>query len=261
MASWRGNRGCDRRTGPSIPICVTFLIGCSFTFETPLQQAGIEVRHIAQGRNVPMYLTNRDCRPAGRLHGKMVVSMRPIPAGTRGRGGDDFRAAPRRSWRPIHIGAPGDLGIADPQSPISAMPSISVRARCRCSGPAGDAAGGADGLPPALRDHPCRATCSSPTSPKPIGRCDDAFLPIGPCSFLAELADLDETLALFDALNADPVPGVAEIIPAARTLMIRTAPGMLPPMPRWRVGSAAAPQTRALAPRPPPAPPKRSSCR
>ena len=52
------------------------------------------------------------------------------------------------------------------------------------------------------------------------------FLPIGPRSFLAELADLDETLALFDALNADPVPGVTEIIPAARTLMIRTAPGV-----------------------------------
>ena len=32
------------------------------------------------------------------------------------------------------------------------------------------------------------------------------FLPIGPRSFLAELADLDETLALFDALNADPAP-------------------------------------------------------
>ena len=31
--------------------------------------------------------------------------------------------------------------------------------------------------------------------------------------------------ALFDALAADPVEGVAEIIPAARTLMVRAAPG------------------------------------
>lgn len=52
------------------------------------------------------------------------------------------------------------------------------------------------------------------------------FLPVGPRTFLAELEDLDQTLALFDALLADPVPGVAEIIPAARTLMIRTAPGV-----------------------------------
>ncbi|CQR83992.1 sensor histidine kinase inhibitor, KipI family [Paracoccus aminovorans] len=52
------------------------------------------------------------------------------------------------------------------------------------------------------------------------------FLPIGPRTLLAELDDLDQTLALFDALLADPVPGVSEIVPAARTLMIRTAPGV-----------------------------------
>ncbi|WP_395134658.1 carboxyltransferase domain-containing protein [Paracoccus broussonetiae] len=51
------------------------------------------------------------------------------------------------------------------------------------------------------------------------------FLPVGPRTFLVELADLDQTLALFDALLADPIDGVAEIVPAARTLMIRTAPG------------------------------------
>ncbi|WEF24551.1 urea amidolyase family protein [Paracoccus sp. S3-43] len=50
-------------------------------------------------------------------------------------------------------------------------------------------------------------------------------LPVGPRTLLVELADLDETLALFDALLTDPVPGVAEIIPAARTLMVRVAPG------------------------------------
>ena len=51
------------------------------------------------------------------------------------------------------------------------------------------------------------------------------FLPVGPRTLLVELADLDETLALFDALRADPVEGVTEIIPAARTLMVRVAPG------------------------------------
>ncbi|SCY88132.1 urea amidolyase family protein [Paracoccus tibetensis] len=51
------------------------------------------------------------------------------------------------------------------------------------------------------------------------------FLPIGPQILLAELPDLDATLALMDALLADPVPGIAEIVPAARTLMIRSAPG------------------------------------
>ena len=52
------------------------------------------------------------------------------------------------------------------------------------------------------------------------------FLPVGPRTLLVELDDLDQTLALFDAALADPVPGVAEIVPAARTLMIRTVPGV-----------------------------------
>ncbi|WCR09023.1 5-oxoprolinase/urea amidolyase family protein [Paracoccus fistulariae] len=52
------------------------------------------------------------------------------------------------------------------------------------------------------------------------------FLPVGPRSLLVELEDLEQTLALFDALLADPIAGIAEIIPAARTLMIRTAPGI-----------------------------------
>lgn len=51
------------------PDLVTFLIGCSFTFETPLREAGIEIRHITDGCNVPMYKTSRQCRPAGRLSG------------------------------------------------------------------------------------------------------------------------------------------------------------------------------------------------
>lgn len=51
------------------------------------------------------------------------------------------------------------------------------------------------------------------------------FLPVGPRTLLVELSDLDQTLVLFDALNADPVPGVAEVIPAARTLMVRTHVG------------------------------------
>jgi uncharacterized protein YcsI (UPF0317 family) len=33
---------------------VTFVIGCSFSFEEALQCAGLGLRHIEQGRNVPM---------------------------------------------------------------------------------------------------------------------------------------------------------------------------------------------------------------
>ena len=92
---------------------VTFLIGCSFTFETPLMQAGIEVRHVAQGCNVPMYLTNRACRPAGRLHGQMVVSMRPVPADRVAEAATITARFPAVHGAPVHIGSPETLGIAD----------------------------------------------------------------------------------------------------------------------------------------------------
>ena len=94
------------------PDLVSFLIGCSFTFETPMVEAGIEIRHITDKSNVPMYLTNRPCRPAGRLHGNMVVSMRPMAdaATISGR-------FPAVHGAPVHVGAPEELGIVDLAKP------------------------------------------------------------------------------------------------------------------------------------------------
>src|SRR3954471_19214073 len=57
---------------------VAFLLGCSFTFEGALLAAGLPVRHIEAGCNVPMYRTNLLCRPAGAFRGPLVVSMRPL---------------------------------------------------------------------------------------------------------------------------------------------------------------------------------------
>mgnify|MGYP000920040372 CR=1 FL=1 len=45
---------------------VSFLIGCSFSFESALLDAGLPVRHIEEHCNVPMYKTNIPCTPAGR---------------------------------------------------------------------------------------------------------------------------------------------------------------------------------------------------
>lgn len=60
---------------------VTFVIGCSFSFEDALIRAGLRIRHIDQNRNVPMYNTSIPCKSAGVFHGNMVVSMRPFKAG------------------------------------------------------------------------------------------------------------------------------------------------------------------------------------
>ncbi|KAA3515827.1 5-oxoprolinase/urea amidolyase family protein [Agrobacterium rosae] len=50
------------------------------------------------------------------------------------------------------------------------------------------------------------------------------FLPVSLTTILVELADLDQTLALFASLEADPIDGIEETVPAARTLMIRFRP-------------------------------------
>ncbi|MEW2740682.1 putative hydro-lyase [Providencia sp. PROV130] len=99
------------------PDLVTFLIGCSFTFETPMIEAGIDVRHITDKSNVPMYKTNRFCRPAGRLQGELVVSMRPIPANRVADAVSITGRFPAVHGTPVHIGAPEQLGIVDIMQP------------------------------------------------------------------------------------------------------------------------------------------------
>ena len=96
---------------------VAFLIGCSFTFEAGLTEAGIPIRHQDAGRNVPMYRTNLPCRPAGRVRGDMVVSMRPIPAHQVAEAVRITDRFPAVHGAPIHIGAPEAIGITDLDSP------------------------------------------------------------------------------------------------------------------------------------------------
>lgn len=92
---------------------VSFLIGCNFSFEAALIAAGIEMRHITEGVNVPMYNTNIVARPAGRFHGNYVVSMRPIPANLVSRAVTVTEQLPQVHGTPLHIGDPAALGIAD----------------------------------------------------------------------------------------------------------------------------------------------------
>ncbi len=93
------------------------MIGCSFTFETALLAAGLRIAHLEEGRNVPMYVTNRECVPSGPFAGPMVVSMRPYRA-------DEIPLVVAISGRyptmhgaPVHIGAPDALGVRDLQNP------------------------------------------------------------------------------------------------------------------------------------------------
>ena len=96
---------------------VAFHIGCSFTFEHPLMAAGIPLRHVEQNRNVPMYITNRECRSAGRVSGPTVVSMRPVPADQVEQARSITARMPAVHGAPIHIGDPAELGISDLSRP------------------------------------------------------------------------------------------------------------------------------------------------
>jgi uncharacterized protein YcsI (UPF0317 family) len=96
---------------------VSFLIGCSFTFESALVEAGVPLRHVEQGRNVSMYRTNRACRPAGRLSGPLVVSMRPVPGELVAAAVQVTARMPQVHGAPVHVGVPEALGIADLGAP------------------------------------------------------------------------------------------------------------------------------------------------
>ncbi len=96
---------------------VSFLIGCSFTFESALLREGIPIRHVEEHKNVPMYKTGIDTTAGGRFGGPLVVSMRPMTV-------DQAKVARRITARyeaahgaPIHIGDPAEIGIGDIDRP------------------------------------------------------------------------------------------------------------------------------------------------
>lgn len=92
---------------------VAFLLGCSFTFEAALLAAGLGVRHIEEGCNVPMFRTNRPCQAAGRFAGPLVVSMRPYRPEQVDEVVRITGEFPRMHGAPVHVGDPTAIGIAD----------------------------------------------------------------------------------------------------------------------------------------------------
>jgi uncharacterized protein YcsI (UPF0317 family) len=96
---------------------VTFLLGCSFSFEEALLRAKIPVRHIEENKNVPMYISSIPCKRAGLFHGPMVVSMRPIPPDKVTRAIQITSRYVSVHGAPVHIGDPSKIGIRDLNKP------------------------------------------------------------------------------------------------------------------------------------------------
>ncbi len=96
---------------------VSFLLGCSFSFETAMVDAGIPLRHQNLGRNVAMYITGIATTPSGVFSGPMVVSMRPVKREQIARAVQVTSRFPATHGAPIHVGDPTAIGIKDLDRP------------------------------------------------------------------------------------------------------------------------------------------------
>jgi uncharacterized protein YcsI (UPF0317 family) len=96
---------------------VGFLLGCSFSAENRLLDAGVRLRHLELGTNVPMFVTSVACTPVGRFHGPMVVSMRPIARSQLDVTRRVTEELPLAHGAPVSIGHPEQLGIRDVSRP------------------------------------------------------------------------------------------------------------------------------------------------
>src|SRR5688572_7806451 len=96
---------------------VSFVLGCSFSFEEALLQADVPLRHIERGTNVPMWRTNIQTQRAGRFHGPPVVSMRPMKPADAIRAVQITTRLPSVHGAPVHPGYPRPIGIADVTKP------------------------------------------------------------------------------------------------------------------------------------------------
>ena len=96
---------------------VTFLLGCSFTFEHALIRNGVHLPYYGTDKNVAMYKTSIQTSPAGPFGGPMVVTHRWIPRSKVVRAVQATSRFPAVHGAPVHIGDPSEIGIADLSQP------------------------------------------------------------------------------------------------------------------------------------------------
>lgn len=96
---------------------VSFLLGCSFSFESALVAAGLPVRNLEEEKNISMYITNRTCQPAGPFSAPLVVTMRPMRPEEAVRAVQVTTRFHLTHGAPIHLGSPKEIGIGDLSRP------------------------------------------------------------------------------------------------------------------------------------------------
>ncbi len=96
---------------------VSFLLGCSFSFENAMLAAGLPIRNMEENKNVSMYITNRKCIPAGPISANLVVTMRPMTPRQAIRATQVTTRFHLTHGAPVHLGDPAEIGISDLDRP------------------------------------------------------------------------------------------------------------------------------------------------
>ncbi len=91
---------------------VAFLIGCSLSLDDVLLSADIPMRHLTMpGARNAVYISGVPCMPTGRLHGPMVISMRPIKSHLVEKAIEVTSHFPMAHGAPLATGEASELGI------------------------------------------------------------------------------------------------------------------------------------------------------
>ena len=90
---------------------VTFALGCSFSFEEALQEAGLPLRFLDRGSVAGVYVTNIPAKSAGRYEGALAVTMRPFKPADAIRAIQITSRFPNVHGAPIHLGDPAQIGV------------------------------------------------------------------------------------------------------------------------------------------------------
>ena len=124
-------------------------------------------RELFQGAEMDRHRTSR---PAGRFHGPMVVTMRPIPEAQVQLAGEVTGRYAHAHGAPLHAGSPETIGIADLGRPDYGDPvAIHPGEVAGLLGLRGDATSGRTRGTPRTHDHP-RAGDHVPHRLAPRGR-------------------------------------------------------------------------------------------
>ena len=96
---------------------VSFLLGCSFSFENALLAAGLPIRNMEESKNVSMYITNKSCIAAGIFSAPLVVTMRPMTPAQAVRAVQVTTRFHLTHGAPVHLGDPEKIGIRNLSEP------------------------------------------------------------------------------------------------------------------------------------------------